>query len=58
MGLESIVGGAAGSGLTALGLSTSYGNTALAVAALGVVYPLFVIGGAVVGAYLVNYLRK
>ena len=45
-------------GLTALALKFKYGTTALAAAALGVYYPLAVIGGTFIGAYLGKYLSS
>ncbi len=54
--LEGLVGGVAGGGLTALALKFKYGTTALAATALGVYYPLAVIGGTFIGAYLGKYL--
>ena len=58
MGLESIVGGVAGGGLTAYALSAKYGSTALAAATFGVTYPMAVIGGTFLGAYLGNYFKR
>ena len=47
-----MAGGAVGGGLTGLALNWTYGATALAAAALGVYYPIALVGGASLGAYL------
>ena len=56
--LESLIGAGAVGGLTALALKFKYGTTVLAAAALGVYYPLAVIGGTFIGAYLGKYLSS
>lgn len=58
MGLEAIVGGTAGGGLTAYTLGANYGSTALAAATLGFTYPIAVMGGTFLGAYLGKYFKK
>ena len=58
-----MAGGAVGGGLTGLALNWTYGATALAAAALGVyypiaLYPIALVGGASLGAYLGKYLSS
>jgi len=56
--LESLVGGAATGGLTAYALAAKYGSTAVAASTLGIAYPLALIGGTFIGAYMGKYLSK
>ena len=56
--LRTLVGGAAGGGLAALLMSAKYSSNAAAAVALGPVYPIYLIGGTVIGSYLGNYFGK